>query len=44
MMFIKTDTCIDTLEFPIARKIAAPALYSAINGIDAVTIIRYTSA
>ena len=29
------------LEFPIARKIAAPALYMAIIGIEARTIRRY---
>lgn len=29
---------------PIARNMAAPALYSAINGMEAVTIIRYVSA
>lgn len=38
--FIKSDTRIDTCEFPIARKIAAPPLYNAINGIEAVTISR----
>ena len=43
-MFITMDTCMDTLEFPITRKIAAPALYRATKGMDAATISRYTSA
>ena len=32
------DICIVTFELPIVRKIAAPALYNARNGIDAATI------
>ena len=43
-MFIIIDTCMEILEFPIARKIAAPALYIATKGIVAATIVRYTSA
>ena len=38
------ETFIETAEFPIALNMAAPALYIAIKGIAAVTIIRYINA
>jgi len=42
--FIISDVFIETFEFPIARNIAAPALYIPINGIDADTMSKYVFA
>ena len=38
MTFIIMEIFMETEEFPMTRKIAAPALYSAMNGMDASTI------
>ena len=40
MMFISMDTFMDTWELPMERKMAAPALYRAMKGMEAFTISR----
>ena len=40
MMFIPIEIRMETEELPMTRKRAAPALYSAIKGIDASTMMK----
>ena len=40
MEFMSSEVFMAILEFPIARKIAAPALYMAIIGMEDRTISR----